>query len=232
MLFGYLLLPVILSAKLKINTSINSNIEDLKADRLITKEIVSTAVPPLSGNKNNLFAEDVPDCVDFTYSNFKFHVCPFDQITQTSLATFSAEEHNLGVYSGFEVIDDQITGMNFWFGDINGCKGHRETFIKFACGNDYRIVKFNEVETCRYEGEMRFPSFCDPDRRLIYPILTQNGKKLWRQLRAAINENIITDEGIEFYKNKILTDEGLRLDKAFTVKSQNYVQWLRSKPKK
>ena len=37
-------------------------------------------------------------------------------------------------------------------------------------------IKFNEIETCQYEGEMRFPYFCDPDRRLIFPILTQNGK--------------------------------------------------------
>ena len=49
-----------------------------------------------SGKKNNLFADNEPDCVDFTYSNFKFRICPFNHITQTSLTSYSADKHNLG----------------------------------------------------------------------------------------------------------------------------------------
>lgn len=226
----YFLLPFMFeskkSTKIKINTSINSNIEDLKADNLIAKEVSSTAIPPLSGKKNNLFADNEPDCVDFTYSNFKFRICPFNHITQTSLTSYSADKHNLGVYSGFATDRDEIIGMQFLFGDIDGCKNHRETLIRFSCGNSYRMTKFNEIETCQYEGEMRFPYFCDPDRRLIFPILTQNGKLRWKKLRAAIKQDIITQDGIEFYENLILIDEGLRVNRTSVMNSPQYAQWL------
>ena len=46
-----------------------------------------------------------------------------------------------GVYSGFATDRDEIIGMQFLFGDIDGCKNHRETLIRFSCGNSYRMTK-------------------------------------------------------------------------------------------
>ena len=62
----------------------------------------------------------------------------------------------------------------------------------------------------------------------VQPSLNRVTKLRWKKLRAAIKQDIITQDGIEFYENQILIDEGLRVNRTSVMNSPQYAQWLRN----
>ena len=55
-----------------------------------------------------------------------------------------------GTFAGFRVQNWTITGLEYLFGDIDGCESHRETFIAIQCGKTDRLIKLDEIESCSY----------------------------------------------------------------------------------
>ena len=53
---------------------------------------------------------------------------------------------------GFFFQDSRIgvKGLEYFFGDIDGCESHRETFVAIQCGNSDRLIKLDEIDSCSY----------------------------------------------------------------------------------
>ena len=82
-----------------------------------------------------------------------------------------------GTFAGFRVENATISGLEYLFGDIDGCSSHRETFISIECGKSDRLAKVDEIHSCAYRGILEWKRACDPDRLLLYPILSELGKE-------------------------------------------------------
>jgi len=55
-----------------------------------------------------------------------------------------------GTFGGFRVQNWTITGLEYLFGDIDGCESHRETFVAIQCGKSDRLIKLDEIDSCSY----------------------------------------------------------------------------------
>ena len=55
-----------------------------------------------------------------------------------------------GTFAGFRVQNWTITGLEYLFGDIDGCESHRETFVAIQCGQTDRLIKLDEIDSCSY----------------------------------------------------------------------------------
>lgn len=214
--------PACTAEQIRFNNGISSKLEDLGKSELGNAK--PTIFPALSYKPNYLFESD-EKCLDFANGEFMYTLCPYTTMTQESMTSLSRDQHNLGTFGGFEVENGNITHMNYVFGDATGCASHRETRIAFRCGARNRLIDVEEIEACRYVGTLEWEKACDPDRLLLYPILSSSAKKEFLKIRSAFNKDVITQEGVDFYLKKLLVSEGLQIDRQSFLNSPEYETW-------
>lgn len=208
--------------KIRFNDGINSKLEDLPKPG--SNRVRPTILPPLSYKFNHLFKHD-EQCFDFINSEFTYSMCPFKSMEQESLTSLSRDIHNLGIFAGFRIQNWTITGLEYLFGDIDGCESHRDTFVEIRCGKSDRLIKLDEINSCSYSGLLEWKNACDPDKLLLYPILSELGKKEFIKIKSAWKNNFLTQEGVDFYLSKLLVEEGLKIDKESVLNSPEYETW-------
>ena len=72
------------------------------------------------------------------------------QKTFSTVETVTSIKTILGTFAGFRVQNWTITGLEYLFGDIDGCESHRETFVAIQCGKSDRLIKLEEIDSCSY----------------------------------------------------------------------------------
>jgi len=228
MIIKFIWLNVAWGKQIKINDDVHASLDDLASDSRLINPIPLTIIPPLPYRPNYLFTGP-GDCVETTDIDFKFTICPMDNVTQTSINSMGKETHLLGVWTGITVDydDDTIEKIHYTFGDMDGCTKHREMIVNLACGDNYQILgQIDESEQCTYQATVQHPAVCDHDRLLLYPLLSdEQAKHRFQQLKQAQRDHLLTADGLEYYYKQLLVQDQLLLEQSEIERSDTYQQW-------
>ena len=120
--------------KLKIVDKIHATFEKQAEIKLFSP----TAIPPIIYRQNFLFDSEEP-CLSTSDELFNYNLCSMQNFTQISISQFDRSAHTIGVFLGFSVENYRISGLNFGYGDNDGCDTHRKASIKIICGQERKL---------------------------------------------------------------------------------------------
>ncbi|KAK3864023.1 hypothetical protein Pcinc_030255 [Petrolisthes cinctipes] len=151
-------------------------------------------------------------CFKHRDSKYEYVFCPFHNITQEDiLAYYDAYKGVLGVWSDWEIQNNQFQAMNMVEGSPCANDTYRSTKVYLKCGKESELVSVTEPNKCRYQAVFMSPEVCGVNAMVVYPRLPTNLQVRWDQ---AVNDHslgYITQKGYDKELRRIFTAAGLIL---------------------
>ncbi|XP_057311446.1 N-acetylglucosamine-1-phosphotransferase subunit gamma-like isoform X2 [Hydractinia symbiolongicarpus] len=152
-------------------------------------------------------------CFTQLLNTYKYEFCPYHNVTQREQTyRWNAFHGVLGIWKEWKIMNGTFSTMHMVKGEV--CSGvlDREIQVTLRCGKRNEIVSVEEPTMCRYNMLFKTPYACPQDVLLVYPMLSHEGKKRWREIEESYVMNEITEKGYQKRRKKVFIDEGLNVN--------------------
>jgi N-acetylglucosamine-1-phosphate transferase gamma subunit len=148
-------------------------------------------------------------CFSLTVNNYKYEMCPFDNVTQKEQTSrWNAYSGALGVWKEWVIEVNSFVGWLMPNGDSCGSKT-RQTKVLLVCGKENSVVNVSEPKTCEYVMEFRTPLACSRRNMAVYPWLSVELQEQWDNVERERFNRDITEQGYKRYLTTIWKSAGL-----------------------
>lgn len=158
-------------------------------------------------------------CYDLEVLDYKYVVCPFDNITQHEIATrWNAYHGILGVWShwSYDPLYTTLTTGHYTDGDTCTKKDTttipRSVTLNHFCGKITQVTAVSEPDTCQYNMTLTSPLFCHDVLSDVYNALPDDSPRLPREeyarATAEYKYNVLTEMGLKEARRKVLEGVG------------------------
>ncbi|XP_068760877.1 N-acetylglucosamine-1-phosphotransferase subunit gamma-like isoform X2 [Montipora capricornis] len=188
-------------------TGMNNYYQGARTSSLNENKLVARVKPsPVSGPPHLRVLAG--KCFSLTYNGYKYEFCPFYNVTQKEQAVrWNAFAGILGVWKEWVIVNNTFEAMLLANGDMCPGEKPRQTKVKLMCGNQNKVLSVVEPMMCQYELRFETPLACPIDAFLVYPALSQEGKKEWEQIEEALYREEITLQGYNKYRRRLFQKE-------------------------
>ncbi|RNA13379.1 N-acetylglucosamine-1-phosphotransferase subunit gamma precursor [Brachionus plicatilis] len=162
----------------------------------------------------SFLAELKGQCFDYLSNNYKWFVCPYQNVTQFEQnLRWEPFKGIIGVWYEWEIIDEKFHSLLMLNGDECGINGPRQAKIFFICNqNDTKtqVDEITEPHVCKYEIKIKTHLVCEKNYDLftmnVYAYLNDTLKLKWDNIYSQYQNKFITEKMYNISLKQIYQD--------------------------
>ncbi|CAF0873191.1 unnamed protein product [Brachionus calyciflorus] len=164
----------------------------------------------------NFFNQLNGQCFEYLSNNYKWNVCPFQNVTQFEQnLRWEPFKGVIGIWYEWEIIDEKFTSLLMLNGDDCGKQGARQAKIYFECNQseiNNQISEISEPSTCKYEIKFKTSLVCEQNYDTftwnVYAYLNDSLKLEWNHLFTNLKDGLITEKMYNMSLKRIYEEAG------------------------